>query len=82
MLLHIRSSGGYNFLKNNNLLPLPSIRTIRRYLALIDMKCGFDKQFFELFKNHLQKKNSMQKHGIILFDEMSVRQAISVCSKT
>jgi len=82
MLLHIRSPGGYNFLKNNNLLPLPSIRTIRRYLALLDMKCGFDKQFFELFKNHLQKKSSMQKHGIILFDEMSVRQAISVCSKT
>lgn len=82
MLLHIRSPGGYNFLKNNSLLPLPSIRTIRRYSALLDMKYGFDKKIFELFKNHLHKKISMQKHGIILFDEMFKRQAISVCSKT
>lgn len=46
------------------------------------MKCGFDKQFFELLKTYLQKKSNIQKHGIILFDEMSVRQSISVCSKT
>lgn len=73
MVLHIRSPGGYNFIKNNNLLPLPCIRTIRRYLALIIMKCGFHKQFFELFKNHIGKKSSMQKHGIILFDDISLR---------
>lgn len=82
MLLHIRSPGGYNFMRNNNLLPLPCIRTIRHYLELLDVKCGFDKHFFELFKKYIEKKSAMQKHGIILFDEMSVRQAISVCSKT
>lgn len=33
ILLYMRSSAGYNFLKNNYILPLPCIGTIRRYLS-------------------------------------------------
>lgn len=32
MLLHMRSPAGYNFLHENQILPLPDVRTIRRYL--------------------------------------------------
>jgi len=63
-------------------MPLPNVSTIRRYLSLIDTSCGFDKQFFALFKKHLEKKSTMQKHGIILVDEISVREALTVYSKS
>lgn len=82
MLLHIRTPSGYNFCKKNDTLPLPSVSSLRRYLAMIDTTCGFDKNFFTLFKKHLERKTTMQKHGIILVDEISVREALTVCSKT
>ncbi|CAH1710606.1 unnamed protein product [Aphis gossypii] len=82
MLLHIRTPSGYNFCKKNDILPLPSVSSLRRYLAMIDTACGFDKNFFTLFKKHLERKTTMQKHGIILVDEISVREALTVCSKT
>jgi len=61
---------------------IAQVSTIRRYLSLIDTSCGFDKQFLALFKKHLEKKSRMQKHGIILVDEISVREALTVCSKS
>lgn len=82
MLLHIRSPAGYKFLQSNQLLPLPCIRTIRRYLAMISGTCGFDKCFFELFKKHLSLKKDHQKHGLLIFDEISLRESVSVNSKT
>lgn len=82
MLLHIRSPSGYNFLNKNNILPLPSISSIRRYLGLINMTCGFDPSFFALLKKHLENKTEFQKHGILLVDEISVRESITVCSKS
>ncbi|KAH7954270.1 hypothetical protein HPB49_017123 [Dermacentor silvarum] len=47
LLLHIRTSSGYRFLRENNILPLPSVKTIRKYLAMVGMQCGFDADFFE-----------------------------------
>jgi len=49
---------------------------------MIDTACGFDKKFFTLLKKHLERKTTMQKHGIILVDEISVREALTVCLKT
>ncbi|XP_050062894.1 uncharacterized protein LOC126552239 [Aphis gossypii] len=57
MLLHIRTPSGYNFCKKNDILPLPSVSSLRRYLAMIDTACGFDKNFFTLFKKHLERQN-------------------------
>uniref|UniRef100_A0A2S2NCS4 Transposable element P transposase-like RNase H domain-containing protein n=1 Tax=Schizaphis graminum TaxID=13262 RepID=A0A2S2NCS4_SCHGA len=61
-------------------MPLPSPRTLRRYLSVIDTKFGFDSNFFSIFEKHISSKGELQKHGIILFDEMSVRESLSVCS--
>jgi hypothetical protein len=48
---------------------------------LIDTPCGFDKKFFEIFKLTLEKKEEKQKHGVILLDEIHLRESISVNSK-
>ncbi|KAL5239019.1 hypothetical protein ACI65C_006429 [Semiaphis heraclei] len=82
LLLHIKSPSGYSFLRDNNIMPLPCVRTVRNYLSNISTSCGFDDNFFELFKKRLESKNVMQKHGLIVFDEISVRENLAVKSRT
>ncbi|KAJ3656494.1 hypothetical protein Zmor_015567 [Zophobas morio] len=78
LLLHIRSPAAYRFLRNNDILPLPQISTVRKYLSRVSIKCGLDQQFFEAFKKKVEGKNSFQKQGILIFDEMTVRQNIEL----
>ncbi|XP_072750434.1 DNA transposase THAP9 isoform X9 [Anoplolepis gracilipes] len=66
-------------LKKNDILPLLCVRTIGRYLSTVNIKCGFDKHFFEMFKKYIEKK-SLQKHGLLLIDEISLQESISVNS--
>lgn len=51
---------------------------INRYLSIIDTKCGFDANFFELFKIFIEKKEEINKHGALLFDEIFTREIINV----
>lgn len=65
--------------KKNDILPLPCVRTIRRYLSTVNIK-WFDKHFCEIFKKYIEKKRSLQKHGLLLIDEISLWESISVNS--
>jgi hypothetical protein len=78
LLLYIRSPASYKFLQTNDILPLPAISTVKGYLSRINLKCGVDDKFFELFKLKMQEKNKYQRHGIIIFDEMQVRESIEL----
>ena len=78
LLFHIRSPSGYNFLRNLNLLPLPTTKTVRNCLRLINTSCGFDLNFFELLKKKLEKKSPFQKHGVLFLDEIQVPETIAV----
>lgn len=82
LLLHIRSPKGYNFLRDNDILPLPSVKTVRKYLSLVDTGCGFDLNFFTALKLKIEKKRGHEKHGILSLDEMQVRKSISINSRT
>ncbi|KAH7953411.1 hypothetical protein HPB49_007990 [Dermacentor silvarum] len=82
LLLHIRSPSAYRFFRENDVLPLPSVKTIRRYISRVDMKCGFDKYFFSALKNKLQTKPTFSRHGTLLMDEMQVRQCKRFNSRT
>jgi len=52
-MFYYRSSTTYNFLREQDILHLPCPRTIRRYLSLINIQYGFDKQFFQLLKKRV-----------------------------
>ncbi|XP_015593444.1 uncharacterized protein LOC107266920 [Cephus cinctus] len=73
MLMFIRSPAYYRFLRENDVLPLPSPHTVRRYLSIMNVKCGVDSNFLELFKKNLTSKTPIQRHGILLVDEISLR---------
>ncbi|XP_050064415.1 uncharacterized protein LOC126553315 [Aphis gossypii] len=82
LLLQIRSPSGYKFLRDQNILPLPCTKTVRKYLLAIKIGCGFDANFFKLLEKKFSIKNQFQRKGILLLDEMFLRESISVNSRT
>lgn len=48
MLLHMRSAAEYEFLRSNGILPLPSVRTVRRYVITTED--------INLYRNHICNK--------------------------
>ncbi|KAH6942676.1 hypothetical protein HPB50_009227 [Hyalomma asiaticum] len=82
LLLNIRTPSGYRFLREHNILPLPCVKTIRKYISNVGMRCGFNEDFFVALKDKVEPKSNFQKHGILLFDEMQVRERKCVNSKT
>lgn len=62
----------------NNVLPLSCKRTIRRYISLINMKCGFDEEFMKLLEKHF---DTLQRHSILLLGEINLRKSVAECSK-
>jgi len=69
-------------LKEQEILPLPYSRTIRNYLSLVDVKCGFDQKFFLLLKKKIGILKPEQKHGMLVYDEMFLRECFNVNSQT
>lgn len=82
MLLHMRSPTGYRFIHENGILPVPDVRTLRKYLAAIPASCGFDPKFFEVLKTTLAKRDPKDRHGVILIDEMATRESLGVNAGT
>lgn len=78
LLFHIRASGAYKFLRNQNLLPLPCTTSIRKYVTIVKTDCGFDDSFFKLLKKKMSLKTEKQRHGILLFDEVQLRKGLYV----
>ncbi|XP_066583037.1 uncharacterized protein [Prorops nasuta] len=77
MLMHMRSSETYDFLRSNQQIPMPCVRIIRRYFSFVNCMCGFDLQIFEMLRLEVEKKRKEQKHGVILLDEIHLREPIN-----
>ncbi|KAH9364349.1 hypothetical protein HPB48_012123 [Haemaphysalis longicornis] len=82
MLLHIRSPASYSFLRESKLLPLPAVSTVRRYISMVTTESGFDETFLGAFKRKMARKTDIQRHGMLVFDEIQVRQGRDVNAGT
>lgn len=82
LLLRIRSPAAFHFMRTNDILPLPSRSTMHKYLSHINLKSGFDADFFVALQKKLKDLPLMARHGVLLFDEMSVRESISLNVQT
>lgn len=58
------------------------MNTIRKHLLAIKIGCGFDINFFKLFKKKFSMKEENQKKGILVLDEIFLRSSIAVNSRT
>lgn len=78
-----RSPNGYRFLRTQNILPLPCVNTIRKYLLAIKNECGFDMNFFKLLKKKkCQIKINIIKKGFCFWMWFFLRTSISVNSRS
>ncbi|KAL4089744.1 hypothetical protein QTP88_024716 [Uroleucon formosanum] len=82
LLFQIRSPTRYIFLKDQNILPLLCVSTISKNLLAIKINCGFDPNLFKLLKKKFSTKSENQKKGIILLDEMFLRESLSINSRS
>lgn len=48
----------------------------------MDCPCGFDPAFFKILKEHFDKKSDLERHGILLVDEIGARKDLLLESKT
>jgi len=51
---------------------------LRHHLLAVKIKCGFDNNFFKLLKKKFVNKTENQKKVVLVFDDMSLRENISV----
>ena len=72
MLMNVRSPMYYEFLRKNNVLPLPCRKTVRNYFSRSDKEFDFNEKFAELLKKHFSAKNESQRHGLLVFDKMNL----------
>lgn len=54
LLFSIRSPGAYKYLRESQLLPLPSMKTVRQLLSSLKTTCGFDSEFLTLLGKKVQ----------------------------
>jgi len=65
-------------LKEQGVLPLPCVETIRRHLLAVKNLCGFEVSFFNLLEKIYLSYTQRQKKGILLIDEIYLRKNIYV----
>ncbi|KNE87763.1 hypothetical protein PSTG_18846 [Puccinia striiformis f. sp. tritici PST-78] len=49
---------------------------------MVKSDCGFDDKFFKLFKTKISFLKDTEKHGVLLFDEIFLRESLNVDTKT
>ena len=76
MYLHHLSSKAYNTIRNSGILTLPSTQTLREYTHLSPTKVGFPVDVERQLLDLLNVKEDLAKYGIILIDEMYVKQGV------
>jgi len=81
-MFHYSSPSGYKYLREQKILPLPCTKTLRNYLLAIKIGCGFDPDFFKLLKKKFANKTELQRKMILIFDEIFLRESISVNTRT
>lgn len=47
---------------------------------MINIQCAFDKKFFQILKKKIDILRSEQKHGMLVYDEIFLRESLNVNS--
>lgn len=66
ILLSIKSKKAYLHLRSHNILPLPTLTTLKKYLKNLKPECGFDPHVFRMLKKSDAMKPE-EKRGKILY---------------
>lgn len=81
LLLRMKSKKAYNHCRDNKLLPLPEISTIRWFLNSADVGFGFNDLALENLGKVFAKLKRHLRFGTLMWDEMSIRKDLKWDSK-
>lgn len=70
-LYYICGTSGYECLLEHK-FPLPSVRTLQRHLALVDVQPGVHKDLIQLLKMKVDVLPATAKYAALIIDEMSI----------
>lgn len=76
LYLHYVSGKAYETIRNSGIITLPSSRTLRDYKHLSSVKVGFSVEADRQLVDILAQKDDLAKYGMLLFDEMYVKQGL------
>ncbi|XP_071642320.1 uncharacterized protein [Temnothorax longispinosus] len=77
LLLRIKSKKTYNHLRNHNILTLPCIDTLNRYIQAIKGCYDFQENTFKMLKEKSAKMEPSDVRGVLLLDEMKVSKTVA-----
>ncbi|KAJ1531355.1 hypothetical protein ONE63_000039 [Megalurothrips usitatus] len=75
-LLRIKSLACYKKMLRDNFLPLPSLRTLQRYMKKLAPAYGFQTNIFDVLREKVSLMTEAQKHGAILIDEIKLSEGL------
>lgn len=64
LLLSIKSRKGYTHLRSHNILPLPTLSILKKYLKNMKAQYGFDPSVFKMLKHRSESLKPEEKRGI------------------
>ncbi|XP_026821783.1 uncharacterized protein LOC113560214 [Rhopalosiphum maidis] len=64
LLFQIRSPSGYTFLREQNILLLPCVDTLKRHLMAVKIGYSFDEKFFKILKKKFMKSLSVNSKNL------------------
>ena len=70
------SSKAYDTIRSSGVINLPSCHILRDYKHLQDTKIGFSIEADRQLCDILEQKDDLAKYGVVLFDEMYVKQGL------
>ncbi|CAG7818886.1 unnamed protein product, partial [Allacma fusca] len=76
LLLRIQSPKAYNYLRGIEMLPLPHPSSIRKLISAMTCSFGFQNFVFDCLKDEYEKKSRRDRQGMILFDEVKIREQL------
>ncbi|KAK3921473.1 DNA transposase, partial [Frankliniella fusca] len=76
ILMRMKGPALYRKKQQDDILPLPSPRTIQRYLKKMKPAYGFNRVTFELLAQKAESMPADERHGSLLLDEMKLTEGI------
>lgn len=81
LLLKMKSASAYRHIRDNGIMPMPDISTIRRLLSSSDCGFGFNQLALENIGRLLSNLGKHLRSGTLMWDEMSIRKDLTWDSK-
>lgn len=76
ILMRSKSNRLYDYMTNQDIIPLPTRVSLDRQLEGIDMSFGFSKASLNCISQQASRLTASQKLGVVLLDEMSITPSI------